>query len=311
MARGPGAPEHRHDVAVVGVQVRRDDAFHGEVGDEVREEEGDHAGEPGPKVLDRVAEARLGVRAALRVHRLLGSDVLVEHEGPGRQAKGDPQEAQLHGHAQGDQAHAHDVDHPERSRESHDRPGLCEGSEGSDDAQERGLEHPEREADHAVRDEDEPDPRQVEEEDAERDQAAQEHDEGREVDPLLEREASEDRVLPQGHDHLAVLNAGDGCGEDVSCGTGVPEAELHLEVMLKGPDQRVTLDDGHHDDQRQADGRQLLRVARLILGACLVGDAGLGLQRLGVAAVADGDGVGRGSGHGTPAHRQGGRLDTL
>ena len=52
--------------------------------------------------------------------------------------------------------YAHDVDHPERGREAHDRPGLREGSEGGDDAQERWLEHPERESDHAVRDEDEP-----------------------------------------------------------------------------------------------------------------------------------------------------------
>ena len=33
------------------------------------------------------------------------------------------------------------------------------------------------------------------------------------------------------YDHLAVLNAGDGCGEDVSCSTGVPEAELHLSAV--------------------------------------------------------------------------------
>mmetsp|Transcript_77112 Transcript_77112/g.249782 ORF Transcript_77112/g.249782 Transcript_77112/m.249782 type:complete len:279 (-) Transcript_77112:42-878(-) len=200
------------------------------------------------------------------------------HEVPGEDGHADGQADQdvpkqsLDRHSKGDDAHTDHVDDREGGRKTHDRIGLRQGAEGSDDVQEGALKDSKRETDEAKRDEDPAQPRAAQGIHEEgRDQAPKHHTHHGEKDALHRAQRGEQHTLPQCHRELSPLNEGRRLREDVRHVAGVADLHLDLEGVLEGPDEGVALYHADHHHQDEALRRQLrlglhIQLLRLSIG---------------------------------------------
>mmetsp|Transcript_133107 Transcript_133107/g.425659 ORF Transcript_133107/g.425659 Transcript_133107/m.425659 type:complete len:451 (+) Transcript_133107:416-1768(+) len=283
LARGhEGAivPAEQWRLSVVeGVEVGGQGALHHEVPHNVGEHEGDQLREPHRAALEGVPDD--GLLVDLRRGRTVAFDATTNelgHEACGEEGYADGQadhdvpKQSLDRHSKGDDAHTDHVDDREGGRKTHDRIGLRQGAEGSDDVQEGALKDSKRETDEAKRDEDPAQPRAAQGIHEEgRDQAPKHHTHHGEKDALHRAQRGEQHTLPQCHRELSPLNEGRRLREDVRHVAGVADLHLDLEGVLEGPDEGVALYHADHHHQDEALRRQLrlglhIQLLRLSIG---------------------------------------------